>query len=91
MAQTHVLDKDVAEYFTFSIRGHEYRFRYLTMPELEKMKEIESDEAKSRAYLFSFISKVNESSPDFEEVQKTMLAPHWLRFRDMIKAEFSAQ
>ncbi len=90
MAQTHVLDQDIAEYFTFSIRGHEYRFRYLTMPEIEKMKELEDDDAKSRAFLFSFISKVKEDSPDFEEIQKTMLAPHWLRFHAMIKAEFSA-
>lgn len=85
----HNLDSEVNEYFDFTVKGHTYRFRHMTMSEIEKMKEFENDEVKSRKYLFKFISKVNESSPSFEEVSKQMIAPHWIKFRDMIKAEFS--
>lgn len=85
----HNLDSEVNEYFEFTVKGHNYRFRHLTMEEIEKMKEFETDEKKSREYLFGFISKVDETSPEFAEVSKQMIAPHWIRFREMIKAEFS--
>lgn len=91
MTKMHNLDQDVNEYFEFTVKGHLYRFRHLTMSEIEKMKEFENDETKSRQYLFTFISKVNETSPDFEEVSRQMIAPHWLRFKEMITAEFSGK
>lgn len=85
----HNLDDGVNEYFDFTVKGHTFRFRHMTMDEIEKMKEFENDEKKSREYLFGFISKVDETSPEFVEVSKQMTAPHWIRFREMIKAEFS--
>lgn len=85
----HNLDAEVNEYFDFVVKGHTYRFRHLTMEEIEKMKEYEADEKKSREYLFKFITKQDEASPDFQEVSKQMIAPHWIKFREMIKAEFS--
>lgn len=85
----HNLDSEVNEYFDFTVKGHTYRFKHMTMEEIEKMKEYEADEKKSREYLFKFITRLDETSPTFEEVAKQMIAPHWIKFREMIKAEFS--
>ena len=86
----HNLDIDVAEYFEFIIKGHSYRFRHLNTEEVESMKSFESDEEKTKDYLFNFISKVNDDAPDFKEVAKKMITPQWVKFREMIKAEFSS-
>ena len=85
----HNLDENVNEYFDFQVKGFTYRFRHMTMEEIEKMKEYENDEQKTRQYLFNFISKVDETSPDFIETSKLMTVPHWIAFREMIKAEFT--
>ncbi|MFA9228759.1 MAG: hypothetical protein ACEQR7_10085 [Agathobacter rectalis] len=81
---------DVREYFEFKIKGHVYRFRYLTTDEIEKMQKVEStDEAASREYMFSFISKVDETSPDFKDIQNEITSAQWKMFRNMIQTEFS--
>lgn len=88
--QIHNLDDSVVEYFEFIVKGHNYRFRHMTMEELEQLKAVESDEKKSKEYLYSFITKVNETSPDFPEIAKKMITPQWVRFRKMIQTEFGS-
>lgn len=84
--QQYNLD-DVREYFEFKVKGHVYRFRYITTEEGEKMKDLKDGEIQD--YFLQFITKVDESSPDFKEVQKTMTIAQWKQFRKMIEAEFS--
>lgn len=88
MAQVHNLDT-VAEYFEFIVKGHNYRFRHMNTEELEGLKAIEKDDQKSKEYLYSFITRVNETSPEFSEIAKKMITPQWVRFRKMIETEFS--
>ena len=45
---------------------------------------------KSNAFLFQFISPVNDAPP-FEEISKQMLIPHWRKFRDMIETELGVK
>lgn len=84
----HNLD-DVAEYFDFILKGNTYRFRQMTMEEIEKLKEIEGDEKKTMSYLFTFISKVTENAPEFATIAKKMVAPQWKKFVEMLKTEFT--
>lgn len=83
----HNLD-DVSEYFDFIVKGHTYRFRQMTMEEIEKLKELENDEKKVTKYIFTFISKVSEDAPDFAVIAKKMLASQWRKFIEMLKTEF---
>lgn len=87
---THNLDEQIVEYFDFILKGHTYRFRHLTIEELEKVQELKDNEKELRLYLFQFIDKVNPESPDFPEIAKKMIAPQWMKFAEMLKAEFSA-
>jgi len=82
------LNESVQEYFEFQVGGVNYRFRHLNTEDLEHLKEIETDEKKSKEFMFSFIDKVDASSLDFSEVAKKMIAPQWIRFRKMIETEF---
>ncbi|MFA9228798.1 MAG: hypothetical protein ACEQR7_10285 [Agathobacter rectalis] len=80
---------DVKEYFEFKIKGHIYHFRYLTTEEIEKMQKIEStDEAASREFMCSFISKVDESAPEFKDIYNEITTAQWKIFSNMIKTEF---
>jgi hypothetical protein len=88
MAQIHNLDESVQEYFEFIVKGHNYRFRHMNTEEMEAWKDVESDDVKAKEYLYSFISKVNADSPEFSEVAKTMITPHWLAFKKMVQVEF---
>lgn len=87
MSEVHNLD-DVQQYFEFVVNSHKYRFRYMTVEEAETMQNMSNDEAKLRDFLYSFISKVDEASPNFEDVAKKMITPQWIRFRKMIETEF---
>lgn len=82
------LNESVAEFFEFEVNGHHYRFRHMNTEELEELQKIEKDDKKSKEFMFSFIDKVDQSSPDFPEVAKKMIAPQWVRFREMIQTEF---
>lgn len=85
------LDQDIAEYFEFKIQGNLYRFRYLTAEEMEKVgTALEKDPKKLNEFFQSFITKVDEKSPDFSEISKKMLMPQLVKFNEMIKAEFGA-
>lgn len=83
------LDQDLSEYFEFKVSGHNYKFRYLTADEMEKVGKITLEEpTKINEYLSSFITKVDEKSPDFLEISKKMTIPQLRKFHEMIKAEF---
>ncbi len=95
----HNLDEGVEEYFEFTVRGHNYRFKQLNMDELEEVRiaslpvaEDMDDKAKkakekeSKESLFKFITPVGDA-PKFEEVSKKMTVPHWNRFNKMVAIE----
>ena len=87
MSDIHNLD-EVSQYFEFVVGGNTYHFRYMTVEEAEKMQEMSGDEAKIRDYLYSFISKVDTTAPEFAEIAKKMITPQWIRFRTMVETEF---
>lgn len=89
--QIHNLDESVVEYFDFIVKGHKYRFQHMTTEEMAEMKKLSGDEEKARDYMFKFISKTDEASPDFIEVSKQMITPQWVKFFAMIKVEFNGQ
>lgn len=81
---------DVQEYFEFRFKGHVYRFRYFTQEEAEKFKSIDSKDTDAMTnFILSFISKVDESSPEFKDIQKTMNSKQLDKFQDMIRKEFA--
>lgn len=96
---TYNLD-DVSEYFNFRAQGFLYKFRYMTADEAkefgdlsrEATKKSEDKEAKDKleVFLLSFISKVDETAPDFKDIQGKMIAPQWKQFRKMIETELQA-
>lgn len=87
--QIYNLDDSVVEYFDFIVKGHKYRFRHMTTEEMEKLKLVEKDSDKMTAYLYQFITKVDEGAPDFSETAKQMITPHWVAFRKMIEAQYN--
>lgn len=90
MNKMHNLDESIQEYFEFTIFGKKYKFKHLTTEEMMSMKDVEKEEDPKalEKFLLSFIEKVDEDAPDFEDVQKKMIVPHWIKFRNMIKDEF---
>lgn len=83
-------DKDLTEYFEFTVRGFKYRVQHLNTEQMAQLKEIQADDKKSQEFLGQFITPVAPEAPSFAEVSKKMIAPQWNRFQAMIKTEFSA-
>lgn len=88
MSEVYNLDESVQEYFEFKLKGHNYRFNHMNTEQIEELQKLKGDDKKSQEFMFKFISKVDEKSPDFTELSKQMIAPHWIKFTEMIKAEF---
>ena len=88
MSEVYNLDESVQEYFEFKLKGHNYRFNHMNTEEVEELRKVETDDDKSREFMFKFISKVDEKSPEFSELSKKMIAPHWVNFKKMILTEF---
>lgn len=88
MAQIHNLSEGVQESFEFSIKGHEYSFRHLTTEQVEEMQKMQGDELMK--FMFQFITKKNDASPDFTVIAKQMIVPEWANFTKMVKAEFGS-
>lgn len=82
------LDEGVNEYFEFSVRGHVYKFRYMTVEEIEKMQTLTNNN-DIMDYVFTFISKVDEKSPEFATIAKKFTPPQLKNFKDMIVAQFT--
>jgi hypothetical protein len=84
------LDDSVREYFIFSVKGVEYKFRYPTTEEISSLQSIsnEEDTKSGLAKLAEFISNVKEGDVSFTEMSKTLNTQHWANFRKMIQAEF---
>lgn len=87
MSEIHNLD-EVQEYFEFIVGGHTYRFRFFNTEETEEMQKFVNDDQKTKEFLFKFITKKDETSPDFSEVSKKMTVPQWIKFRKMLEVEF---
>lgn len=81
----HNLDEGITEYFEFILKGFTYRFKYPNTEELEELRKAKENEGND--ILFGFITKVDEKTPDFKELQKKMTVVHWKRFRQMISKE----
>lgn len=88
-SKVYNLDEGIQEYFEFIIKGNKYKFRHLNTEEMEKFRDVAEDEEKAKTFLFDFISKENEDSPDFSEIAKQMIAPQWIKFRKMLFSEMS--
>jgi len=92
MSELYNLDEAVNEHFDFLVKGHTYRFRYMTTEETEKLASFsdktKEDKKKSDDYFVSFISPVSDNAPDFIEVRKSMIIPQWKKFREMVETEF---
>lgn len=89
----HDLDIDIQEYFEFQVRGFKYKFRQPTTEEMQlfaKLDSTEDESAKGFVFLYQFITPIDDA-PAFEEVAKTMLLPHWRKFREMIETELGAK
>lgn len=64
--------------------------RKLKLEGREIPKELENVQSEDmEAFLFSFITKVDEDAPDFSEVYKKMVSPMRIAFFAMIRKEFS--
>lgn len=87
MNQPFNLDEGLQEYFEFIAKGHLYKFRYPTTTEIKEMDKLEKDEEAAQEYIFTFITKTSEDSPEFNELTKQMTLPHWNRFLDMITTQ----
>ena len=85
------LDADLSEHFTFIVEGHTYKFRYPTVEEAEKIRELangDDGELKSMEYIMSFISSEGDA-PEFNTIYKKMIIPKQQRFAKMLVAELS--
>ena len=71
MAKIHNLDEQVQEYFEFIVKGHKYKFRHMTTEEIEELRKIEDNEEKSKEFLYSFITKEEETAPNSQRSLKT--------------------
>lgn len=93
-AETYNLDDD-SEFFKFTIFGNNYKFRYLTGDEMDKIKAIVKDKKDDLSdadnsvleYLYSFIEPTDETSKPFSEVKGQMKNPHIKKFTNMLKTE----
>lgn len=85
--QVYNLD-DVAEYFEFKAKGHIYRFRYMTGDESKKFAETEKTGDAIQDYVFSFITKTEETAPEFKEVFPTLNIPQQNMFWKMLSTQF---
>lgn len=84
------LDAD-QEYFEFVLKGHKYKFRYMTMEETQGMASIAGDKDASQQvleYLYQFISSDEPDAPDFKEASKNFLTTQWNKFFEMLGTEF---
>ena len=88
MSEVHNLD-DVQEYFEFIVSGCTYRFRHMTSEEIDQLNKLGEDREKVNDFMYSFITKADETSPDFKEVAKKMTSPKWAKFTVMLKEELS--
>lgn len=86
----HNLDNEVRETFKFTIKGHTYEFRQMTTEEIDNFQNIKTDK-EIREYLYSFITKIDPEGPEFTEIAKQMIAPHWRNFMNMVIAEMGGK
>lgn len=87
MKETINLDSELSEYFDFIVEGYTYRFRYPTIEEANAFTDVESDDQKAMTLIFSFISKVDDASPDFKDIYPKMIIPKQQKFVQMLKSE----
>lgn len=95
------LNENYAEHFEFKANDHLYKFRYPTaeeqnsFPELKKLEEGETrgrDESNQYVELMiGFISKVDESAPDFKDVYQKLNILQQKNFYKMITAEIGIE
>lgn len=85
------LSEGLVEAFNFTLKGHEYSFRYPNTEELDEFKDVDTKDIKSFVrFISQFIDPVSKSAPTFMEIQKKMIVTEWSRFGEMITEEFKA-
>lgn len=85
-AKVYNFDESLSEYFEFVIKGHRYKFKY---PTVEEMKEGTSKPTNEETaeYFYNFITKIDDTSPNFTDVANQMTSPQLRMFTEMIKTE----
>lgn len=89
MAKDYNLSEGLEEFFTFQVREFKYKFKYLTAEESEKLSTLKGKEATE--YIYDFVTPLDESSPPFKDVYKTLLTPEQKNFLHMVKTEFTLE
>lgn len=88
--KTYDLDDSVAEYFEFKLKGHLYKFTHPTTEEMMVWKDAGTDEEKALEEMSKFITRKDESAPEFKDVYKQMIAPNRKLFTQMITSELGS-
>lgn len=90
MTDPYKLDAE-AEFFTFTLGGHEYKMRYPTTEEVEAAQKDynpEKDVSKISKWMYSFIDPVSKDAPDFKDAINKSSIKVLSRFNQMIETEF---
>ncbi len=88
--QPYNLDDGVSETFHFTVKGHEYIFRQMNTEEVETFQGMKGDK-EIREFLYKFITKVRDDSPEFSEMAKQLTTPHWGNFMRMVVTEMTGK
>jgi len=83
------LDEGVEEFFTFTVLGSTYNFKYPNTEELEEISKIAKEDTKQLfSILLKYITPVGSSEP-FEILSKKMISPHIMKFNKMVMEEMA--
>lgn len=88
IAPNYNLDEG-SEYFTFTVKGHNYKFRYPTLEEADKFKEVAEDDEKARELIFKYVEPVDEKTPPIKDIFMKLNIKESQRFLQMITTEFN--
>lgn len=75
---------------TIVMGGLNYKLRYPTVEEVEKLQNLKTDEERTAA-LYSFIEAEDEKQEKFESIIKKQDIRVFRKFSDMIKTEFGVE
>lgn len=94
MSNTHNLDENVEESFTFVLGGHTYTMRYPTTEEifeLQKIQETDPDDStKVLEWMYDFVDQP-DGAPKVKDALANMNIKVLQNFNKMIMAEFAIE
>jgi len=91
MNQPYDLDSGISEYFEFILKGNIYRFRYPTTREATLANELkDKSEKESKDFMIQFVTKVDEKTPNFEDIIDDLNVKYWAKFISMVTSELTS-